>query len=67
MLLGLEILYLLSNGCISGIIGDADPSVVRAIKMMSVNTEPETESRIFAPLWGGAANIRALEKNIKHR
>ena len=48
-------------------IGAADPAVVRAIKMMSVNTEPETESRIFAPLWGGPANVRALEKNIKHR
>ena len=48
-------------------IGAADPAVVRAIKMMSVNTEPETEARIFAPLWGGPANVRALEKNIKHR
>ena len=48
-------------------VGDADPSVTRSMKMMTLNTDPETESRIFAPLWGGPANLRALEKNIKHR
>ena len=58
---------LATAACIAGILGAADPAVVRAIKMMSVNTEPETEARIFAPLWGGPANVRALEKNIKHR
>jgi len=44
-----------------------DPSVVRAMKEMVVNTDPEQEARIFAPLWGGPANKAALERNIKHR
>ena len=44
-----------------------DPSVVRAMKRMMVNNDPEQEARIFAPLWGGPANQAALLKNIKHR
>jgi len=44
-----------------------DPSVVRAMKRMVVNQDPEQEARIFAPLWGGPANQAALQKNIKHR
>eukprot|EP00092_Neocalanus_flemingeri_P027629 GFUD01029982.1.p1 GENE.GFUD01029982.1~~GFUD01029982.1.p1 ORF type:complete len:293 (+),score=84.77 GFUD01029982.1:119-997(+) len=44
-----------------------DPSVVRVMKSMVINEDPEQEARIFAPLWGGAANRAALEKNIKHR
>ena len=48
-------------------IGETDPGVVRSLKMMVNNYDAETESRIFAPLWGGHANINALNKNIKHR
>ena len=48
-------------------VGDTDPSVSRSLKMMTLNTDQETESRIFAPLWGGPANLKALERNIKHR
>ena len=46
-----------------------DPSVVRAMKRMVLDQDPEqeTEARIFAPLWGGPANKAALQKNIKHR
>ena len=44
-----------------------DPSVVRAMKRMVLNQDPELEARIFAPLWGGPANRAALLKNIKHR
>jgi len=44
-----------------------DPSVVRAMKRMVVNDDPELEARIFSPLWGGPANKAALLKNIKHR
>ena len=48
-------------------VGDVDPSVSRSMKMMTLNTDLETEARIFASLWGGQANLRALERNIKHR
>ena len=44
-----------------------DPSVVRALKKMVLNDEPEKEAEIFAPLWGGPANRAALKKNFKHR
>jgi len=44
-----------------------DPSVVRALKIMVLNDDPEKEANIFAPLWGGPANKAALEKNLKHR
>ena len=46
---------------------DVDPSVSRSMKMMTLNSDPETEARIFATLWGGPANLGALERNIKHR
>ena len=46
---------------------DVDPGVMRSLKQMTLNTDPETEARIFAPLWGGPANLRALNRNIKHR
>jgi len=36
-------------------IGETDPGVVRSLKMMVNNYDAETESRIFAPLWGGHA------------
>ena len=46
-----------------------DPSVVRAMKRMVLDQDPEqeTEARIFVPLWGGPVNKAALQKNIKHR
>ena len=50
-----------------GKIGQIDSSVVRSLKKMTVNQDQEMESRIFAPLWGGPANVAALERNIKHR
>lgn len=46
---------------------DVDPGVMRSLKQMSLNTDPETEARIFATLWGGPANLGALDRNIKHR
>ena len=49
------------------IVHHADPDVARSIKLMTVNTDLETEARIFAPLWGGRANAQALEQKIKHR
>ena len=51
----------------TGKLGETDPSVIRSLKLMIVNQDPETESRIFAPLWGGPANMHALGNNIKHR
>ena len=50
-----------------GKVGQIDRSVVRSLKKMIVNQDQERESRIFAPLWGGPANLAALERNIKHR
>ena len=44
---------------------DVDPGVIRSLKQMTLNTDPE--ARIFAPLWGGPANLGALDRNIKHR
>lgn len=46
---------------------NVDPGVMRSLKQMTLNTDPETEARIFAPLWGGPANLGALDRNIKHR
>ena len=46
---------------------DVDPGVMRSLKQMTLNADPETEARIFAPLWGGPANLGALDRNIKHR
>ena len=46
---------------------DVDTGVMRSMKQMTLNTDPETEARIFAPLWGGPANLGALDRNIKHR
>lgn len=49
-----------------------DKNVVRAAKASVVNASMvsqevwENERRLFAPLWGGPANKRALEMNIKH-
>ncbi|XP_043190020.1 ethylmalonyl-CoA decarboxylase-like isoform X2 [Amphibalanus amphitrite] len=49
-----------------------DPSVVRAVKKMIVNTRGDLtdlwrkERELFDPLWGGEANRRALGENIKH-
>ena len=48
-------------------VGNIDRSVVRSLKMMTVNREQDREPAIFAPLWGGPANVAALEKNLKHR
>ena len=49
-----------------------DPTVVRAVKRMIVNTRGDLidlwrkERELFDPLWGGEANRRALGENIKH-
>ena len=64
---GTFLMHIKSYGIFSGKIGKIDPNVVRSLKMMMINQDPETESRIFAPLWGGPANLDALENNIKHR
>ena len=36
-----------------------DLSVVRALKRMVLNKDPEQKAQIFAPLWGGPANREA--------
>ena len=48
-------------------VGNIDRRVARSLKMMTVNRDQDREPAIFAPLWGGPANVAALEKNLKHR
>lgn len=50
------------------------PQVLQAMKEIMVNARELSvedslikERRIFAPLWGGPANLEALQKNIKHK
>ncbi|XP_037078536.1 ethylmalonyl-CoA decarboxylase-like [Pollicipes pollicipes] len=49
-----------------------DVAVVRSVKRMIVNSRGDMselwrkERELFAPLWGGEANKKALDKNIKH-
>lgn len=50
------------------------PEVVRAIKRIAVaardlplNQSLYEERHVFAPLWGGPANVKALGKNLKHK
>ena len=50
-----------------GHLGSHAADVVRTLKIMTVNQDQETESRLFASLWGGPANLEALSQNIKHR
>ena len=60
---------------LSGLVGALEPEVVRAAKRICLNgarteTMPEDrlreERNIFAPLWGGAAQKRALQEKPKH-
>ncbi|KAJ9574050.1 hypothetical protein L9F63_008576 [Diploptera punctata] len=51
-----------------------DVQVIRALKAICFNATTIScseslahEKRIFAPLWGGPANLTALSKNIKHK
>lgn len=52
----------------------ADSQVIRAAKATMVSFDYhagfakalEDERRFFAPLWGGPANIKALNSHIKH-
>ena len=43
-----------------------DPEVLHAMKRSVYEQNFETERKLFAPLWGGPANKRALSKNLKH-
>ena len=52
----------------------SDVQVIRAIKAMCHNAATLScqeslaqEKRIFAPLWGGPANLTALSTNVKHK
>ena len=50
------------------------PQVIHALKhivatarAVPYETSLENERRVFAMLWGGEANKKALEQNIKHK
>ena len=47
-----------------------DQSVISAIKQSLTKAddvnEYEKERKLFAPLWAGPANLKALSKNLKH-
>jgi enoyl-CoA hydratase/carnithine racemase len=51
-----------------------DTGVLKSLKVMAHNAKEinmqeslAEEKRIFAPLWGGPANLLALTQNIKHK
>lgn len=50
-----------------------DTGVLKSLKIMTHNAKEMNkqeslaeEKRLFAPLWGGPANLAALTENIKH-
>ena len=50
-----------------------EPEVIAAFKSVVNHAKThnfleclEAEKKVFVPLWGGPANVRALAKNIKH-
>jgi len=51
-----------------------DTGVLKSLKVMTHNAKEMSkeeslaeEKRLFAPLWGGPANLSALNHNIKHK
>ena len=51
-----------------------DTGVLKSLKVMAHNTKEMNkheslaeEKRLFAPLWGGPANLSALNQNTKHK
>jgi enoyl-CoA hydratase/carnithine racemase len=51
-----------------------DIGVLKSLKIMTHNAKKMSkqeslaeEKRLFAPLWGGPANLAALTENIKHK